>query len=40
MSRRERQRRKRRSQSGPQRIIFLGVGLIATVAAIGALGVL
>ncbi|MEA2248838.1 MAG: penicillin-binding protein, partial [Solirubrobacteraceae bacterium] len=34
------QRRKRRSQSGPQRIIFLGVGLIATVAAIGALGVL
>ncbi|MDX6722866.1 MAG: penicillin-binding protein [Solirubrobacteraceae bacterium] len=40
MSRRERQRRKRRSRSGPQRIIFLGVGLIATAAAIGALGVL
>jgi penicillin-binding protein 1A len=40
MSRRERQRRKRRNQAGPQRIILLGVGLVATAAAIGALGVL
>ncbi|MEA2288810.1 MAG: penicillin-binding protein [Solirubrobacteraceae bacterium] len=40
MSRRERQRRKRRNTNGPHRIIFLGLGLLATVVGIGALGVL
>ncbi|HEX2103671.1 MAG TPA: transglycosylase domain-containing protein [Solirubrobacteraceae bacterium] len=39
MTRRERQRRKRRRNSGPSRIIFLTLGLIATAALIGAGGV-
>src|SRR5687767_1206826 len=34
MSRRERQRRRRRSQAGPHRMIFLGLGLLAAVVAI------
>src|ERR671937_57637 len=37
MSRRERQRRKRRNQGGPHRIIFLTLGLLATCAAIAAI---
>ena len=37
MSRRERQRRRRRSQGGPHRIIFLTLGLLATGAVIGGL---
>src|SRR5919109_3809001 len=36
MSRRERQRRKRRNRGGPSRIVFLTLGLLAAVAAIGA----
>src|SRR5215210_4698977 len=39
MTRRERQRRKRRRNTGPSRIIFLMVGLLATAALIGAGGV-
>jgi penicillin-binding protein 1A len=39
MSRRERQRRKRRNQAGPQRAIFLTLGLLVAVAAIAAGGV-
>jgi penicillin-binding protein 1A len=39
MTRRERQRRKRRNSSGPHRILFLTFGLLATVALIGAGGV-
>ncbi|MEA2382282.1 MAG: penicillin-binding protein [Solirubrobacteraceae bacterium] len=35
MSRRERQRRKRRNKAGPQRAIFLTLGLLVAVAAIG-----
>jgi penicillin-binding protein 1A len=35
MTRRERQRRKRRNKGGPQRIIFLTLGLLAAGAAIG-----
>src|SRR5512132_2015971 len=37
MSRRERQRRKRRNESGPSRAIFLTLGLLATVVAIAGL---
>src|SRR5919108_4358758 len=36
MSRRERQRRKRRNRGGPSRIVFLTLGLLAAAAAIGA----
>src|SRR3954453_15138333 len=36
MSRRERQRRKRRNQSGPQRAILLTLGLLCVVGLIGA----
>jgi penicillin-binding protein 1A len=39
MTRRERQRRKRRKSAGPSRIIFLTIGLLATAALIGAGGV-
>jgi penicillin-binding protein 1A len=34
MSRRERQRRRRRNQAGPHRIVFLGLGLLGAVAAV------
>jgi penicillin-binding protein 1A len=37
MSRRERQRRKRRNKAGPSRAIFLTLGLLATTAAIAAI---
>ena len=40
MSRRERQRRRRRSQGGPHRIIFLTLGLVATGLTIGGLAVI
>ena len=36
MSRRERQRRKRRNEAGPQRAIFLTLGLLLAVALIAA----
>ena len=39
MTRRERQRRKRRKNSGPHRILFLTFGLLVTSALIGAGGV-
>jgi penicillin-binding protein 1A len=37
MSRRERERRRRRGRGGPSRILFLGLGLVGTVAIIGGL---
>src|SRR6476619_8253921 len=37
MSRRERQRRKRRNEGGPHRIIFLTLGLVATCVAIAGI---
>src|SRR6188472_2802285 len=37
MSRRERQRRKMRNQSGPAKAVFLVLGLLVTAAAIGAI---
>jgi penicillin-binding protein 1A len=37
MSRRERQRRKRRNEGGPHRIIFLTLGLLTTTVAIAAI---
>jgi penicillin-binding protein 1A len=40
MSRRERQRRKRHNTGGAHRIIFMGLGLLATVAGLAALGLL
>src|SRR3954467_119218 len=40
MSRRERQRRKRRNNTGPQRAVFLTLGLIAAVAAMAGAGVI
>jgi penicillin-binding protein 1A len=40
MSRRERHRRKRRNTGGPHRIIFMGLGLLATLAGVAALGLL
>src|SRR3954452_5558136 len=39
MSRRERQRRKRRNECGPSRAIFLTIGMLAAVAAIAGFGV-
>ena len=39
MSRRERQRRKRRNQAGPQKAILLTLGLLVTVGLIAAGGV-
>src|SRR3954447_7540922 len=39
MTRRERQRRKRRNEAGPQRAILLSLGLLVTAALIGAGGV-
>ena len=37
MSRRERQRRRARHRGGPHRILFLGLGLVVTALAIGAM---
>ena len=39
MSRRERQRRKRRNQAGPHRMVLLAVGLLVTAGLIAAGGV-
>jgi penicillin-binding protein 1A len=38
MSRRERQRRRRRNKGGPARPLFLALGVLTTLAAIGVLG--
>src|SRR4051812_41621178 len=39
MSRRERQRRRRRNKGGPARPVFLALGVLFTLAALGVLGV-